>query len=1024
MEFPHLNDTRYPNIDNVDTYSYRNEFDYTRWTPDTRLKLCNVRWNGDYDDVVKFDSDAERDSYFDGISGAPGASAVLTANSRVVQNTVKVPIPYDVACAYNYLLVEVPIATSAGNMIQHEETGGYRRWHFFVTDWLSTAPSTTTLTLQLDAWTQYVNRVGVSGMMLERGHAPVAATDTDRYLANPMLNCDYLLAPDVNLGGDTVSEGGRFIPIGNGAKMLCMASTCPPESLSSLGTAGTYGGFTDPTFSDAENYPDKTNRWGRQYIVNGYSWGDGKDYSGCKVPTNNSLGDSSAGRIPSSATVYCVRSEYAESFIQIALAETPTFLRTLTAVFMVPKDMLEIGTKRNVGRQEVWECVSQTTPATTDIKLTKDMFGYPSEYERFAKLYTFPYAELEITDNDGKTATVRIETCGSAIKANTVASIAYPYLNMRTFITGIGGTGSTSYKWVDLLGSYSDQSMPNSDWHRLCFDMGIPLYSIYMDGETAWKLNNSSRQVTCARDSALTGYHNSVRQANNVDANSVEANDTALINAKASAYTQESINSNTAYTQEANAGRTADMLKDNADRSADTYKTNEDNSADAAKTNTDNAADTDNTNTHNQANTIDANNANNRSAASAITAQNNRTLGANTAQDNTLIDTKNAQTQSLNAASTRIGNALTSTTTKEENQVTTSTAMNNLWSSGINAAITGTAAVAAGAVTANPGAAVTGLASAAASIVDAGFGVANAASTTQANSAVADATVAANSANQEKAAGTDDALAYASTSHNLAVKENTTACNTANTDTSNDCNSKNTSNTTGTMRTNGDNTASMLKGNATRTQSTRKTNAGNTQSTQKTNAAATQATQKSNAEETRITMVTNGEVLCSTQISNAENTQVTGNTNANYTRDAATVAAQDVLRNAQNAAKSALSDSSRENPVTLTPASGDAGADFFATRGIQVKARRQSRHAIAAAASAFARYGYALNMYWEPETLTPMKHFSYWKCSDAWVYDKDGSNDSAQRAIAGILNRGVTVWSNPDEIGKVSIYDN
>lgn len=936
MEFPHLNDTRYPNIDNVDTYSYRNEFDYTRWTPDTRLKLCNVRWNGDYDDVVKFDSDAERDSYFDGISGAPGASAVLTANSRVVQNTVKVPIPYDVACAYNYLLVEVPIATSAGNMISHEETGGYRRWHFFVTDWLSTAPSTTTLTLQLDAWTQYVNRVGVSGMMLERGHAPVAATDTDRYLANPMLNCDYLLAPDVNLGGDTVSEGGRFIPIGNGAKMLCMASTCPPGSLSSLGTAGTYGGFTDPTFSDAANYPDETNRWGRQHIVNGYSWGEGKDYSGCKVPTNNSLGDSSAGRIPSTATVYCVRSEDAESFIQIALAETPTFLRTLTAVFMVPKDMLKIGTERNVGRQKVWECVSQTTPATTDIKLTKDMFGYPSECERFAKLYTFPYAELEITDNDGKTATVRIETCGNAVRANTVASIAYPYLNMRTFITGIGGTGSTSYKWVDLLGNNTDQSMPNSDWHRLCFDMGIPLYSIYMDGETAWKLNNSSRQVTCARDSALTGYHNSVRQANNVDANSVAANDTALVNTRNSAY--------------------------------------------AAETMTDNTADTNNTNTHNQANTIDANNANNRSAASTITAQNNRTLGANTAQDNTLIDTKNAQTQSLNAASTRIGNALTSTTTKEENQVTTSTALNNLWSSGINAAITGTAAVAAGVATGNPAGAVTGLAGAAASIVDAGFGVANAASATQANSAVADATVAANSANQEKAAGTDDALAYASTAHNLAVKDNTTACNTANTDTSNDCNSKNTSNTTGTMRTNGDNTASMLKGNA--------------------------------------------DTLRGTQISNAENTQVTGNTNANYTRDAATVAAQDVLRNAQNAAKSALSDSSRENPVTLTPASGDAGADFFATRGIQVKARRQSRHAIAAAASAFARYGYALNMYWEPETLTPMKHFSYWKCTDAWVYDKDGSNDAAQRAIAGILNKGVTVWSNPDEIGKVSIYDN
>ena len=65
MKFGRLHDTRFPNLDNVDVYAYKNEFDYTRWVAGTKIKLCNVLWNADYSDVARFATNIERDRWFD-----------------------------------------------------------------------------------------------------------------------------------------------------------------------------------------------------------------------------------------------------------------------------------------------------------------------------------------------------------------------------------------------------------------------------------------------------------------------------------------------------------------------------------------------------------------------------------------------------------------------------------------------------------------------------------------------------------------------------------------------------------------------------------------------------------------------------------------------------------------------------------------------------------------------------------------------------------------------------------------------
>ena len=935
LDFPHLPDTKYPYLDNVSNPGYENRFDYLRWVPNTKIKLCSVRWNSDYSDVVKFDTDQLRDEWFDQLPTDPYCEVVLNTNKQLgSDNTVKVPIPYDRASQFNYCVVDIPIATSADAPLDYESEYGFHRWFFFVTDFVQVNPSTTLLTLSLDVWTQYINSVGITYMVLERGHAPVAATDVESYLANPMENSELLLAPDENFGNDTVSRGSRFIPFGSGEKWLCIASVCPPNMLSQLGTVtdGDTVSYSDPVFSDEEGYPNDAMRWGHQYHVDGFGFGSGRDYSGVTTAVGN-VG-SSDGRIPNNVSMYAVPA--GEAFGGNLLADLmrvcPTFLRTVRACFVVSREMFDVGNHHNIAGHVLYE-VRGNSRDLGDVTLTKEMFAYPDEYAGFAKLYTYPYAQLEITDNEGKSATVRIETT-SGIRAHAVTALAFPYLNMRMFLTGIGGSGSESYQWRDLSGVH-DEQMRNSDWYRFCYDFGIPTFALYMDGATSWQVQNWNRALGNARNSAIINYHNSVRQANNAMANAIDA--------------------------------------------ADTAQTNSNNSARNAYTNAVNSANTAQTNTNNDANTLDKNHSNTRSCRTDVCANINATNTSNQSTRNSASLTQVLTNNTLNQRQTYLSNATCVANTNTENQ----TSMSNSIANGISAVASGAASGAVG------GSVVPGIGTALGAVAGGGSALIGAIAngvTTQisanANTTITDATVTLNSNISSFTQSTNHDNTMAANTANITITNNDNTLRTNNTARENECDAANTSNTSGTMRT-----------NAANTRNTSVTNAGNTRDT---------------------------------AIGNAANTRNNAASNAGWTRDATVTAAQDIARNTQRDAMAGLLDARNDEPVELCPTSGDPTSEYMRTRGVQVKVRTQSKSAIRMAGDTFARFGYALNQIWNvaKSGLKLMRHFTYWKASDIWVYDVHETNDTPQNAIVAIFEKGVTVWNDPDEIGMVSPYDN
>lgn len=953
MQFSRLDDTAFPDSHNADPYAIRNLFDYTRWVPGTVVRLVNVLWNSDYENVVKFDSNKERDEWFDAIDGYEPIT-LKTNSTMVPDGSIKLPIPYDVCAGYNYLYMELPAMTSEDAMIDYESSDGHRRWYFFITGITYSAPNTTVVMLSSDIWTNYINETDVRYMMLERGHAPVAATDTDKYLANPIANNKLLMAPDVNYDDSSVIKSSKYVPFGNGTKYICMASTIAPEQMndSYIGNVAATGADSTITYSDTPDW------YGRQLQLNGFSLGNGRDYSGLRTPVMTGLGN---GNIPCGTVTYAVPASDSSFMADIA-AKAPTMLRSVIAMFICDEAMINLGAMHSVAGHAIYECAG-VHKEVASIPLEKSMFGFDEEEQRFAKLYTYPYSRIEITDNDGKNTDIRIEDTGK-IGMQLLTSVAFPALDMRVCLTGIDGVGSEHYAWKKLDGTAIDMQVPDGDWGKYTIKLSIPTFSLYMDGETAWYMDSYGTSVLGARRHALAGYRNSVRSSN---LNARNANESA-----ANAH--------------ANSARDAASARDNSKALADTSQSNTNASAASEQTNAINSANTGKANTDNL-NSCNYNNV-------------NATIAANTAN----VDVANTQSMSITAFQNtveneilQLKNAVTAQTTSDENKsavacadtsglaTISSTSINTAMSMGTSMSQTAAGALVGSVAGALIGAAVGG--------IQANAAVSNANTIAGANTAIATANISANNLSQAK--------------HADSAKETTFMQNRAKT-----MQNDNNNNNLATQRDNNYNTTA--------------TNAANLNATLTGNANRTYGTTVGNASRTHETAYSNADRTYTASISDADANLATSKANAQRSNDIGILNAKETLEAARASILYSASDARRAAPKELAKASGDATMESLMLNGVQFRIRTQPDGSIAQAASQFARYGYALEQSWDVHStgFKLMKNFTYWKAQDVWVDVRGSGRSDVADAISAILRNGTTVWSNPELIGKVSIYDN
>lgn len=525
-KFPHLqNATGFPG-DNERVYSqYPNSFDYTRWTSKTTLKPCTVRWTADDANRVKWDTDIERDAWFDRLTAD---TFELDSGLNVIPGeSVRLPIPYQAMQYANYLVVSIPDMPGDGEQLDYS-TRHVSRLYYFVVDTRQINATVTECVLELDYWTTYINSVDIPRIMVEQGHVAQAYETVETYLDDPIHNNRGLTAPEPDApAAPVMTASNRFIPLATGEMWLLLAVKCTYTQFTGLTPVGDTLPDTPPVYADTGDY------WGHQYQVTGYAWGGVPNLNDVSAP--NATGISADNTRPNGYTIIGLKTAdaYAHDFFGQLTARLPQAYNLIEACYVVPRNMINPTSGARLLGFDIYRINPAATGLLADIDLQPSAFGYPSEYAGLAKLYTAPYAWLSITDENNNESVIRVEDTTSNLAVMRRVSLAYPYLSAQTFLTGVSGNGKTEYTWTDLTNTPHTTDMPDSAYHALS-SHAIPLYTLMIDNAVKYVNDNDSTNRVQARENALNAYHVSVRGTNTGNANANANAETNLTNTQAS----------------------------------------------------------------------------------------------------------------------------------------------------------------------------------------------------------------------------------------------------------------------------------------------------------------------------------------------------------------------------------------------------------------------------------------------------------------------------------------------------------
>jgi len=112
-----------------------------------------------------------------------------------------------------------------------------------------------------------------------------------------------------------------------------------------------------------------------------------------------------------------------------------------------------------------------------------------------------------------------------------------------------------------------------------------------------------------------------------------------------------------------------------------------------------------------------------------------------------------------------------------------------------------------------------------------------------------------------------------------------------------------------------------------------------------------------------------------------------------------------------------VNDSRIQSPTLGAMAGGDT-LNFDRRIGITAVFKMPPAGVIRTIGEYWLRYGYAANFWLDIQNLQPMSHFCYWKCQDVTL-ESYSCPELYRKVLRGILEQGVTVWSDPAHIGKI-----
>lgn len=449
MQFPKMNNGSFPNIDTVDVNQWVNDFDYSRYDyTQMDIQICAVPWDmgeahigartiSGIGNVVYFGTKENRDAWFAAIPDNKCFRFSTKYKELHRDQYIDVPLPFDVASTFNYIVVQYHLFANDDSPVLYESENGHRKWFWFIREVEFVAPNCTRLHILDDAFQTWIYDVEVSSMILERGHAPMFETTAAQYLANPIDNAKNLLVEDANYGDTDIARSQKSV-VFNAKNMYALIVT-------SADPQGTWG-----------------TKAGSNWTVPGY------------------LPNTAAKMVQSLPGYYafCVAASSFPTFLSNIASSVPQFAQAIKAVAFVSSDFVTLGTAFQFASVDCYPVTANYKKTSIFDALAKSDFGYDSKYADIAKLYTYPYAYIVATDENGNQTEIRIESTDGKIALETSVNLVFPYLSIQGYIEGIGKTAKTNITFANV----DSRSMPlQGNWYDYLVEWEIPTFGVYQD---------------------------------------------------------------------------------------------------------------------------------------------------------------------------------------------------------------------------------------------------------------------------------------------------------------------------------------------------------------------------------------------------------------------------------------------------------------------------------------------------------------------------------------------------------------
>lgn len=496
------------------------------WPVDSTARLVRVPWDMQYRDVVRFGDKAGRDDYFNSLK----SDSITLEKMTYLKpgEPISVNIPYYQAYKYNYLTVQNPKTP-----VDDEEPD---LLCYFVVGVAYIAPNTTQLSVSLDYWQTYIYDTTFSNCFVDRGHVAVQA---DNYFRNH--NTNGLFSPQ---------SARRYLNV--------------PESLDVGNNYVVAGKDIIPLQSYSDDETESSQPW---IIITSTVSLLSSDVGTVSAPVLKTASGNTVDGLISGCETYAIEGIKAASLFE-KLQNAGWVSKGIISVIAFPRKFIELGEKVTLGTANLNESAYRIHQARqiTDFNTVPDFAGkfmLKSKFKlagTFAKLYTYPYSFLEISNFQGQTLLLKPELVnGTDLTLDAISCCVVPFAKVMIYPlnynsvednqgrrTGQFSTPGYSYSGDEKSNVRSAEFPANGDSTDTAISINnFPSFMIVNDGVSNYLASTKNTREynyaaagwsnSKANMSADVAYSQANRQIQTNQANQDISNVQSLVNAGTSA---------------------------------------------------------------------------------------------------------------------------------------------------------------------------------------------------------------------------------------------------------------------------------------------------------------------------------------------------------------------------------------------------------------------------------------------------------------------------------------------------------